>query len=181
MRLVAVLGLFLVLQNEPPQHTQAHPAAINNSVQVQTTPVVTTPTASQAVEPKPEPVIPQPEPEQPVVETAAAVQPPAPKPVHPVGCEHYRALVSQYDWNVEVALQVMRYESGCNPNAVGDQRVIGGIYAPSCGLMQIRTLQGRPDCETLKDPATNLEWAYKLYQGSGWKPWSVCRTKVSCY
>lgn len=100
---------------------------------------------------------------------------------HPIGCEHYRALLSQYNWNVEVALQVMRAESGCNPNAVGDNYAIRGLYAPSCGLMQIRTLQGRPSCEQLKNPTTNIEWAYKLYRASGWQPWSVCKTKVSCY
>lgn len=98
----------------------------------------------------------------------------------PKGCEHYVDLVNQYSWNKTVALNVMRAESGCNPSAVGDNRVIGGIYAPSCGLMQVRTLKGRPSCDQLKDPATNLAWAYKLYQGGGWKHWSVCKTTVRC-
>lgn len=120
-----------------------------------------------------------------VVEEVAPV-PPKPQPqqpvVHPVGCEHYRELVSKYAWNTNIALAVMKAESGCNPNAVGDQFVIRGLYAPSCGLMQIRTLQGRPSCEQLKDPTTNVAWAWKLYQASGWQPWSVCKNgKVSCY
>ena len=101
---------------------------------------------------------------------------------HAVGCENYRQLVSQYEWNVEVALKVMKAESGCNPGAVGDQYAIRGVYAPSCGLFQIRTLQGRPSCNQLQNPTTNVEWAIKLYRASGWQPWSVCKNgKVSCY
>ena len=113
------------------------------------------------------------------------VQAPVPvveRPPNPVGCEHYRNLVSQYNWNINVALAVMKAESGCNPNSVGDNFPINGLYAPSCGLFQIRTLAGRPSCDQLKDPSTNVQWAFKLYSGSGWKPWSVCKNgKVSCY
>jgi hypothetical protein len=122
---------------------------------------------------------------EPVVEPVPVVTPAVkvPQPtVHPIGCENYRQLVSQYEWNVEVALKVMRAESGCNPSAIGDQYTIRGLYAPSCGLFQIRTLQGRPTCEQLQNPATNIEWAIKLYRASGWQPWSVCKNgKVSCY
>lgn len=108
-------------------------------------------------------------------------QPPQPVPItHPTGCENYRQLISQYNWNVEVMLQIASAESGCNPYAVGDTWAINGLYAPSCGLLQVRTLAGRPDCESLKDPATNIAWAYKIYQGQGYPAWSVCRTKVSC-
>jgi len=107
-----------------------------------------------------------------------------PKPVvtQLTGCEHYKELISQYDWNVSVALAVVQAESGCNPNAIGDNYPIGGLLAPSCGLFQVRTLAGRPSCEQLQNPATNVEWAYKLYRESNWQPWSVCKNgKVSCY
>ena len=74
----------------------------------------------------------------------------------------------------------MMAESNCNTNAVGDNYPINGLYAPSCGAYQVRTLKGRPTCEQLKDPATNVEWAYKIYSAkrkdgtqSMWKPWSV--------
>jgi len=71
-------------------------------------------------------------------------------------------------------MAIMQAESSCNPNAVGDTYPIAGLLAPSCGLFQIRTLTGRPDCEALKDPATNIEWAYKVSGGgANWKPWSV--------
>jgi len=91
----------------------------------------------------------------------------------PVGCEHYRSLVAQYSWNVDTMMYAMQHESGCNPNAVGDNYVIGGIYAPSCGLLQVRTLAGRPSCEALKDPATNIATAYGIWQGQGYRAWSV--------
>jgi soluble lytic murein transglycosylase-like protein len=108
---------------------------------------------------------------------------PTPKPVvkHPMGCENYRELVSQYNWNVSVILQIMKAESSCNPAAVGDNYPIRGLLAPSCGLMQIRTIGDRPSCEALKDPATNIAWAYRIYQSQGYPAWTVCRTKVACY
>lgn len=117
-------------------------------------------------------VVPEPQP-TPQVEVAQVS--------HPIGCENYRHLISQYDWNVDTFLQIAHAESGCNPSAVGDNRVIGGIYAPSCGLFQVRTLSSRPPCEELKDPATNIAWAYRIYQGQGLGAWSVCKTVVNCW
>lgn len=70
-------------------------------------------------------------------------------------------------------MYAMQKESTCNPYAVGDAYTIGGIYAPSCGLLQVRTLAGRPDCESLKDPATNIEWGYRIWQSQGYMAWSV--------
>lgn len=107
---------------------------------------------------------------------------PAPVVVQPVGCEAYRNEVAKYGWNVEVALAVMKAESGCNPNSVGDNFVINGLYAPSCGLFQVRTLIGRPTCEELKNPEINVAYAHGLYLANGWSPWSVCNHGiVSCY
>lgn len=88
-------------------------------------------------------------------------------------CEQYRHLVSQYSWDTDTMMRAMRLESSCNPNAVGDQYVIGGVYAPSCGLLQVRTLPGRPSCEQLKDPAFNIATAYKIWQGQGYRAWTV--------
>jgi len=71
-------------------------------------------------------------------------------------------------------MAVMQAESTCNSNAVGDNYVIAGLHAASCGLFQIRTLKGRPSCEELKDPSTNIDWAYKVStNGTNWNPWSV--------
>lgn len=115
---------------------------------------------------------------------AEEVEAPVTEPVvtHPVGCEHYRQLVAQYAWNVEVFMRICNAESGGNPYAVGDTYPINGLLAYSCGLYQVRELPGRPSCEELKDPATNIAWAYRIYQGQGLSAWSVCTNgKAQCY
>ena len=89
------------------------------------------------------------------------------------GCEEYRSEIAKYDWDINLMTAIMKAESGCRTTAVGDDRVIGGIHAPSCGLFQIRTLSSRPSCSALKDPATNIAWAYRIYQGQGLTAWSV--------
>lgn len=154
---------------------QAAPAHINNSTdstEVQQTTTQLTPSASDEVSQKSAKEV---EPEQlPEPETVEVEQ-------HPVGCENYSHIVQQYDWNTNVALAICQAESSGNPLAVGDDYPIAGLHAPSCGLYQVRTLVGRPDCESLKDPATNIAWAHSIYLGQGWNAWSVCRTKVSCY
>jgi hypothetical protein len=65
-------------------------------------------------------------------------------------------------------------ESKGNSQAVGDNYPINGLLAPSCGLMQIRTLEGRPSCEELLDPKTNIDWAYKISNnGTNFNPWTM--------
>ena len=105
---------------------------------------------------------------------AEAVQATPAAPKQPQGCEQYRSLLNQYTgWDVDTMLYAMQKESGCNPAAVGDNYPIGGVLAPSCGLLQIRTLAGRPSCEALKDPATNIATAYRIWQGQGYRAWTV--------
>jgi len=83
------------------------------------------------------------------------------------GCEQYRPLVSQYGWNADVALSVMKAESGCNPNAISSTN--------DHGLFQLHA-------QPVYDPAQNVAIAYQKYAARGWQPWTVC-TKgiVSCY
>lgn len=85
------------------------------------------------------------------------------------GCE----LVNKYDWDKQIAKAVCLAESNGNEKAIGDLSVIGGIYAPSYGLMQIRALVGRPSAEQLLDPEFNMQYAYDLWSRQGWKPWSA--------
>ena len=76
----------------------------------------------------------------------------------------------------KTAVAIFKSESGLNPNAKGDipleYEYQGRIIGHSCGLAQIRVLPGRPDCETLKNPKNNLEWARKIYDRVGWTAWS---------
>lgn len=104
----------------------------------------------------------------------------ATRPTYPVGCENYRSLVSQYRWNVDVALAVMKAESGCNPTRHnwGDRhRTCLGSF----GLFQVGCVHGYT-VAYLENPAQNIAAAWKIYQGSGWKAWGVCTSgKVRCY
>lgn len=169
---MAVACLGFVLNSKPPEHSYASttPVDIRQETEVAKD-VQINKTIAQEVKqgeaPKP---IPKPQP----LEVVQA-------PVNPVGCANYQHIINKYNWNKKVLAAICHAESGGNPNAVGDTRVIGGIYAPSCGLFQIRTLAGRPSCEQLKDPETNIAWAYRIYLGQGHSAWSVCKTKVSCY
>lgn len=94
------------------------------------------------------------------------------------GCLVYRSLLDIYDWDVDLMTAIMKAESGCKPDVVGDNYPIAGVYAPSCGLLQIRTLAGRPSCEILKDPKTNIEWAYKIFKSQGYNAWTVYQTSA---
>lgn len=113
-------------------------------------------------------------------------KPVEPEKVIPVkGCEQYRQLISQYDWDVEVAMKIMKAESTCGSERVNNNPNTGDY---SVGLFQINlygaNARTRPSEIELKDPATNIAWANKLYQGNGKSfigQWGVCRTKVSCY
>ena len=91
------------------------------------------------------------------------------EPIVTNGCN----LTSNYDWPKDVAYGICMAESRGDANAVGDNYPIRGLHAVSCGLMQIRTVAGRPTCEQLKNPQVNMDFAYKLYLGQGFKPWST--------
>ena len=90
------------------------------------------------------------------------------------GCDRYKKLVDRYDWDKRVAMAVMRAESGCRANAVGDNYPIRGLHAVSCGLFQVRTVaKWRGTCKQLQKPSFNVKIAHKVYKGQGWKAWSV--------
>ncbi len=91
-------------------------------------------------------------------------------------CLAYKDILDNYEWPVDIALEVCKAESSGNPNNIGDKHT---AYV-SCGLMQVRALPGRPSCEQLKNPETNIAFAYELWRKEGWRPWSVCRTVVDC-
>lgn len=106
------------------------------------------------------------EPEQKTAVATAPIEQPVPQPE---GCEAYRSLISQYNWNISIAMAVMQAESGCNPS---------GPPSPTCdrGLMQINCIHAdlvNYDLDALYDPATNIRVAYSVYQSKGWLSWST--------
>lgn len=113
--------------------------------------------------------------EVPIVEPAVVpvVEPTVEKPtVYAIGCELYRPLISQYSWNVSVAMAVMQAESGCNPNAANwaDSH---STCSGSFGLFQIACFSGQ-----VYDPAQNIAIAYQKYQARGWQPWYNTAVKL---
>lgn len=176
--LVAIVAIAIYQPAAPYINNQAKAGDVDEAVSHTD---VKEPQTVQALSPQPQT---QPETERPP-------EPPKEQPVaqvvvsHPIGCENYRNLVSQYNWNVDVALNVMRAESGCNPNAVGDGHLTywqdGTKYGMSCGMFQVRFLPGRPSCSEMQVPEKNIAYAYALYKANGWRPWSVCANgKVNC-
>lgn len=82
-------------------------------------------------------------------------------------CEAYRGLVSQYGWDVNTAMAIMRAESSCNPNAANTSDN-HGVCMGSFGLFQISCHSG-----AVYDPAANVAIAWQKYQARGWQPWGV--------
>ena len=92
----------------------------------------------------------------------------------PQGCDDFLDIVEKYNWDTRIALAIMEAESHCKTDAVGDTWVIGGVYAPSCGLMQVRTIsEWRGTCDELKEPEFNINKAYTIYTQQGWHAWSM--------
>lgn len=78
----------------------------------------------------------------------------------------------------DIAIAIAKAESGLNPEAVGDLHITfeknGKLMGMSCGLFQVRILEGRPDCETLKNPKENVEYAKRIYEARGdFTAWSA--------
>lgn len=92
------------------------------------------------------------------------------------GCENYRSIVAQYDWDVRTAMAVMQQEStnpqtgvSCDPNIANwsdDHSTWAGCMG-SFGLFQINCSHGQ-----VYDPAKNVAIAYSMYKARGWQPWT---------
>ena len=98
-------------------------------------------------------------------------------------CDVYKQIIRSYDWNDDIAIKIMMAESGCNSNALNDNPATGDY---SVGLFQINlygaNAKHRPSEAALKDPETNIEFAYNLWKSSGFQSqWGVCRKMVRCY
>ena len=97
-------------------------------------------------------------------------------------CEQYKDIIRSYDWNDDVAIKIMMAESSCNTEVVNNNPATKDY---SIGLFQINIYGGnakhRPSEKELKDPHTNIEFAYNLYKDYGFQSqWGVCRKKVNC-
>jgi soluble lytic murein transglycosylase-like protein len=92
------------------------------------------------------------------------------------GCEQYRDIVSQYDWDVNTMLAIMRAESSCNPASINYTDGHGSCVG-SYSLLQVGCLHFR-DGEDKLDPETNIAVAYRVWKSGGYTPWT-CFTNNS--
>ena len=89
-----------------------------------------------------------------------------------------RELVSKYDWDVEVMVDIIFCESSFRPGVINDNPTTRDF---SVGLAQINlygvNAKHRPPVEDLIDPVKNIAFAYDLYSSGGFKHWS-CYKKI---
>jgi hypothetical protein len=87
-------------------------------------------------------------------------------------------IISSYDWNYDIAISIMKAESGGKSSAYNPEwhRNCQGSF----GLFQIACVH-TTDTESLFDIETNIATAYRIYTHSGWRPWGVCYSKVKCW
>lgn len=88
-------------------------------------------------------------------------------------------------WGTEckVAIAVMKAESQGDPRRIGDKHLTfwkeGREYGASYGLFQLRDLPGRfNNPQDMLDEDKNIDYAYAMYQKSGWRPWSAYTNKT---
>lgn len=87
------------------------------------------------------------------------------------GCNKYRHIIEQYDWNVDVAMEVCRLESqgiATASNWQDSHATCNGSH----GLFQMACIHGYT-VEQLYDPSINIRAAYKLWKANGWWPWTT--------
>lgn len=73
--------------------------------------------------------------------------------------------------------RIMFRESRCQPDACS--KSTSGLKCRDAGLMQINQIHtkfiaqlGQSFPDSMLDPSLNLAFARRLYEGSGWKPWT---------
>ena len=164
-----LIGLNTKEHNPPlPEAPTTHVEAVHEPIQPE--PSLTPLEPVEAIVEAPSAPVEQPAVEQTVNQAEANVV------LNPVGCANYRHLVERYDWDVSIAMAVMQAESGCNPGAENWSDSHGSCSG-SKGLFQLACFWPGAlgySYESLYDPASNVEMAYKIYKrGNSWNPWGA--------
>jgi len=90
----------------------------------------------------------------------------------PNDCEQYRPILARYDWDITIAMAVMKAESGCRKDAFNPEahRGCDGSYS----VMQVACVNYISyNMQPSFDPDENIELAYRLYASSGWRIWGA--------
>lgn len=90
-------------------------------------------------------------------------------------CKQYEPAIARYnDWNISTMLAIMMAESGCHPDHINNDSSTGDY---SVGLFQINLFgaltNSRPSADWLLNPTNNIDYAHKLYERSGYNPWTT--------
>jgi len=92
--------------------------------------------------------------------------------------QEIESLVSQYDWDRDIAVHIAYCESSFNASVVNDNP---NTRDYSIGLFQINlygaNAKYRPSEQWLKNPENNIAYAFELYQNGGWNHWRNCYNK----
>jgi soluble lytic murein transglycosylase-like protein len=98
------------------------------------------------------------------------------------GCERFRPIISQYDWDVRIAMAIMQAESTTNKHGVSvpcdptaDNTGLNTDGTNDKGLMQVNSIHvtsGLIGDEERFNPEANIKAAYAIYRGGGWQRWS---------
>ena len=83
-------------------------------------------------------------------------------------------IISEYDWNSEVAKAVMMAESHGNPKAYNPEWHRG--CQGSFGLFQVACVH-EENPEKLFNESYNIQRAYELHQEHGWRIWGAYSNK----
>jgi hypothetical protein len=100
----------------------------------------------------------------------------------PASCNDYREEIEKYDWDVEIAMKIMKAESGCVPTNHNyndihkDYRTGEIICKGSYNLFQVGCIHYKD--EDKDDWKKNIEIAYRVYQGSGWNAWTTYKKVI---
>lgn len=89
----------------------------------------------------------------------------------PNDCEQYRPILARYDWDITIAMAVMKAESGCRRDAFNPEAHRG--CNGSIGLFQVACLHNGASF----DPESNIATAHRIYSSSGWQPWGAYTNK----
>ena len=96
------------------------------------------------------------------------------KPEYTGVCAEYYDIVSQFDWDINAVLAIMKAESGCRFDAIGyNKRADGTVWSRDLGLMQINDYYH--DTTGWDNPEVNIAKAYEIYKraGGSFTPWST--------
>lgn len=101
-------------------------------------------------------------------------------------CESFAPLLSKYDWDIKVALEIAKKESGCDPsndNLKDSHRAKNGsiICYGSFGFFNVGCLHYEPG-EDKADLELNIKKSYDLYikKGRHFYDWTTCSKIKDC-